>query len=33
VMEDFRGRESGVTAAEAFVHLARVSPGDRLPGL
>lgn len=32
-MEDFRGRESGVPAAEAFIHLTRVSPGERLPGL
>jgi N-acetylglucosamine malate deacetylase 1 len=31
VMEDFRGREAGVTAAEGFVHLARVMPGF-LPG-
>ncbi|MGH9668284.1 MAG: PIG-L deacetylase family protein [Bryobacteraceae bacterium] len=33
IMGDFRGRESGVVAAEAFVHLTRVSPVDRLPGL
>ena len=33
VMETFRGRELGVTAAEAFVSLARDSRGGRLPGL
>ena len=33
VMEDFRGRESGCGAAEAFVHLARVNSKSRLPGL
>jgi len=31
-MEDYRGRESGCGAAEAFVHLARVHSGTRLPG-
>jgi hypothetical protein len=31
VMEGFRGREFGVTAAEAFVHLARTGSGARLP--
>jgi LmbE family N-acetylglucosaminyl deacetylase len=33
VMEGFRGRESGVPAAEAFVQLARLSSTSRLPGL
>ncbi len=33
VMEVFRGRELGVTAAEAFVSLARDSRAGRLPGL
>lgn len=33
VMENFRGRESGVTAAEAFVRLARIRGGSSwLPG-
>lgn len=32
VMENFRGRESGCGAAEAFVHLARVHSGAKLPG-
>ncbi|HZT31069.1 MAG TPA: PIG-L deacetylase family protein [Bryobacteraceae bacterium] len=32
IMENFRGRESGVAAAESFVHLDRVYPPDRLPG-
>jgi LmbE family N-acetylglucosaminyl deacetylase len=32
-MEIFRGRELGVTAAEAFAHLARDSRSGRLPGL
>jgi N-acetylglucosamine malate deacetylase 1 len=32
-MEDFRGRESGCQAAEAFVHLARATRGPALPGL
>jgi LmbE family N-acetylglucosaminyl deacetylase len=33
-MENFRGRESGVSAAEAFVRLARVGSGSStLPGL
>jgi LmbE family N-acetylglucosaminyl deacetylase len=33
VMENFRGRELGVAAAEAFAQLARDSRGGRLPGL
>jgi LmbE family N-acetylglucosaminyl deacetylase len=33
VMENFRGRELGVAAAEAFAQLARDSKGGRLPGL
>ena len=33
VMENFRGREAGATAAEAFVHLARVRGSSPLPGL
>jgi LmbE family N-acetylglucosaminyl deacetylase len=33
IMEHFRGRESGVTAAEAFVPLARNHRGTGLPGL
>ena len=32
VMENFRGRELGVAAAEAFVPLARNSHTGRLPG-
>jgi LmbE family N-acetylglucosaminyl deacetylase len=32
-MEDFRGRELGVAAAEAFAQLARDSRSGRLPGL
>jgi LmbE family N-acetylglucosaminyl deacetylase len=32
-MENFRGREAGTAAAEAFVHLARVTGTTRLPGL
>jgi LmbE family N-acetylglucosaminyl deacetylase len=32
IMEEFRGREGGCGAAEAFVHLARVSGGMPLPG-
>jgi len=32
-MESYRGRESGCGAAEAFVHLARVHSGTKLPGL
>ena len=32
VMENFRGRESGTTAAEAFVRLARAA-NPALPGL
>ena len=31
VMENCRGRESGCAAAEAFVHLARVHSGSKLP--
>ena len=33
VMENFRGREAGVTAAEAFVRLARGERASGLPGL
>jgi LmbE family N-acetylglucosaminyl deacetylase len=33
VMENYRGRESGCGAAEAFVHLARVTAASRLPGV
>lgn len=33
VMEEFRGRESGVAAAEGFIHLARLSRPLPLPGL
>ena len=33
IMENFRGRESGVAAAEAFVTLARNNPKGGLPGL
>jgi LmbE family N-acetylglucosaminyl deacetylase len=33
VMENYRGRESGCEAAEAFVHLGRLSSASRLPGL
>jgi LmbE family N-acetylglucosaminyl deacetylase len=33
VMENYRGRESGCEAAEAFVHLARLHSTSRLPGL
>jgi len=32
VMENFRGREAGTTAAEAFVHLARGNDASPLPG-
>jgi LmbE family N-acetylglucosaminyl deacetylase len=32
-MEDFRGREAGAAAAEAFAQLARDSRSGRLPGL
>jgi LmbE family N-acetylglucosaminyl deacetylase len=32
-MENFRGRESGCGAAEAFVHLARVHSNTKLPGV
>ena len=32
-MAQWRGREAGVPAAEAFVHLNRVSDASRLPGL
>lgn len=33
VMENYRGRESGLTAAEGFVLLSRDGKMDRLPGL
>ena len=33
VMAQWRGREIGVTAAEAFVHLSRGAGGNDLPGL
>ena len=33
IMENFRGREAGVSAAEAFVQLARLSRTSPLPGL
>jgi LmbE family N-acetylglucosaminyl deacetylase len=33
IMENFRGREAGVAAAEAFVHLARGTGISSLPGL
>src|ERR1700722_2968939 len=33
VMENYRGREAGCGAAEAFVHLARVHASTRLPGI
>jgi LmbE family N-acetylglucosaminyl deacetylase len=33
MMETFRGREAGTTAAEAFVHLGRVSGTSPLPGV
>ena len=33
IMENFRGRELGVAAAEAFVQLARDHRGGTLPGL
>jgi LmbE family N-acetylglucosaminyl deacetylase len=33
VMENFRGRESGNAAAEAFVRLARTNGASRLPGI
>ena len=33
LMENYRGREAGCEAAEAFVHLARVRSGSRLPGM
>jgi LmbE family N-acetylglucosaminyl deacetylase len=33
VMEDFRGREAGVAAAEALVHLARAKSASALPGI
>ena len=32
-MENFRGRETGCSAAEAFVHLARLHRTSRLPGV
>jgi LmbE family N-acetylglucosaminyl deacetylase len=33
MMETFRGREAGTTAAEAFVHLGHLSGTSPLPGL
>ena len=33
IMTQWRGREAGVTAAEAFVHLDRATRESRLPGL
>src|SRR5471030_431836 len=33
VMENFRGREAGVAAAEALVHLAREKSASGLPGI
>jgi LmbE family N-acetylglucosaminyl deacetylase len=33
IMARWRGREVGVAAAEAFVHLSREGPGSKLPGL
>jgi LmbE family N-acetylglucosaminyl deacetylase len=33
LMENFRGREAGTAAAEAFVHLSRLNSTSRLPGL
>jgi LmbE family N-acetylglucosaminyl deacetylase len=33
VVANFRGREAGFKAAEAFVHLNRAAASDRLPGL
>ena len=33
IMAQWRGREAGVTAAEGYVHLDRVSAATRLPGL
>ncbi len=33
IMEEFRGREAGVPAAEAFVRFGRVNPVGKLPGL
>jgi LmbE family N-acetylglucosaminyl deacetylase len=33
IIANFRGREAGVGAAEAFVHLNRDLPSDHLPGL
>ena len=33
IMAQWRGREIGVAAAEAFVHLSRGAGGDDLPGL
>jgi LmbE family N-acetylglucosaminyl deacetylase len=32
-MEILRGRETGVAAAEAFVHLARLNSNSPLPGM
>jgi len=33
IIATFRGREAGVAAAEAFVHLNRHSPSSKLPGV
>ena len=33
IMAQWRGREAGVTAAEGYVHLDRVSAASKLPGL
>ena len=33
IMAQWRGREAGVTAAEAFIHLDRTTAATRLPGL
>jgi len=33
IMARWRGREAGVVAAEGYVHLDRVSPATKLPGL
>ena len=33
IMAQWRGREAGVAAAEAFIHLNRDTPGSVLPGL
>ena len=32
-IESLRGREAGTAAAEAFMHLACINSGSRLPGL